>query len=78
MDHRDYKAGARITAKDVESTLEYAKKHLIDNYDLNQNGLSRTEIEKITGKLSTKSLETLEIMSTYLCCSKATSWGIQT
>jgi hypothetical protein len=56
MDHRDYKAGARITAKDVESTLEYAKKHLIDNYDLNQNGLSKTEIEKmsLTGKLAVK------------------------
>ena len=54
MDHRDYKAGARITQKDVDATLEYAKTYLVDNYDLNQNGLSKSEIEKmsLTGKLA--------------------------
>ncbi|MEL6844042.1 MAG: nuclease, partial [Bacteroidota bacterium] len=54
MDHRDAKKGARITESDIVDTLAYAKEKLVDQYDLNRNGLSRAEIEKMsnTGKLA--------------------------
>ncbi|MEO0897377.1 MAG: nuclease [Bacteroidota bacterium] len=54
MDHRDASSGARITKKDVEETVAYAKARMIDKYDLNQNGLSKDEISKmsLTGKLA--------------------------
>ncbi|GMU60482.1 MAG: hypothetical protein AMXMBFR34_22450 [Myxococcaceae bacterium] len=52
IDHRDFKAGAQVTAKDVKRAVEYAKTHMVNKYDLNNNGLSRDEIGKmsITGK----------------------------
>jgi hypothetical protein len=54
MDARDAKKGARITKKDVEATLAYTKEKIIDKYDLNNNGLSQAEIEKMShlGKLT--------------------------
>ncbi|MBN2361620.1 MAG: protease inhibitor I42 family protein [Deltaproteobacteria bacterium] len=54
VDKRDFKAGAQVTAKDVQRAVTYAKEHMIDNYDLNNNGLSKTEIAKmsVTGKLA--------------------------
>lgn len=48
MDHRDHKPGARITKTDVANTLAYAKEKLIDKYDVNNNGLSKAEIEKMS------------------------------
>ncbi|MEZ5039458.1 MAG: nuclease A inhibitor family protein [Saprospiraceae bacterium] len=56
MDHRDHKPGARITESDVLDTLAYAKEKLVDAYDRNNNGLSKTEIEKmsLTGKLAVR------------------------
>lgn len=48
MDHRDHKPGARITQTDVDSTLAYAKKKLIDKYDVNNNGLSQEEIREMS------------------------------
>ena len=52
LDNRDWKAGAQVTAKDVNRAVEYAKKHMVAKYDLNTNGLSKDEIAKmsITGK----------------------------
>ncbi len=52
IDHRDFKAGAQVTAKDVKKAVEYAKTHMIAKYDLNDNGLSKDEIAKmsLTGK----------------------------
>ena len=52
IDHRDFKTGAQVTAKDVGRAVEYAKAHLVAKYDLNNNGLSKDEIEKmsLTGK----------------------------
>lgn len=52
IDHRDFKAGATVTAKDVKRAVEYAKTHMVNKYDLNNNGLSKTEIKEmsITGK----------------------------
>ncbi|MEM9261221.1 MAG: nuclease, partial [Bacteroidota bacterium] len=55
-DKRDYKPGARVTQKDVEDTLAYAKEKLIDAYDENNNGLSRAEVAEmsVTGKLAVR------------------------
>ncbi len=52
VDNRDFKAGAQVTAKDVNKAVAYAKEHMIAKYDLNENGLSKDEIAKmsITGK----------------------------
>lgn len=54
MDARDHRPGARITQRDVDDTLAYAKEKLIDKYDLNNNGFSTAEIEKmsLTGRLA--------------------------
>lgn len=48
MDHRDAKPGARITKKDVDDTLAYAKEKLVDAYDKNNNGLSKAEIARMS------------------------------
>ena len=52
IDNRDFKAGAQVTAKDVNRAVEYAKSHMVAKYDLNTNGLSKDEISKmsLTGK----------------------------
>jgi hypothetical protein len=54
VDHRDFKAGAQVTPSDVKKAVSYAKEHMIANYDLDSNGLSKTEIAKmsLTGKLA--------------------------
>lgn len=54
IDHRDYKPGATVTAKDVNRAVEYSKEKLIDKYDLNNNGLSKSEISEMsrTGQLA--------------------------
>jgi len=54
VDHRDHAPGATVTAKDINKAVEYAKTHLVDKYDLNQNGLSQDEISKMSkiGKLA--------------------------
>lgn len=48
IDHRDSKPGARITKKDIDETLDYAKEKLVDAYDINNNGLSAAEIAKMS------------------------------
>lgn len=48
IDHRDFKAGAQVTAKDIDKAVAYAKKHMIAKYDLNSNGLSKDEIAKMS------------------------------
>ena len=52
VDHRDFKAGATVTPKDIGKAVAYAKEHMIAKYDLNSNGLSKGEISEmsITGK----------------------------
>ena len=44
VDHRDFKAGAQVTAKDIKKAVEYAKTHMVAKYDLNNNGLSQNEV----------------------------------
>ena len=52
VDRRDFKTGAQVTAKDVNRAVAYAKTHMIAKYDLNQNGLSKDEVARmsLTGK----------------------------
>ncbi|MBI3181212.1 MAG: hypothetical protein HYZ28_03615 [Myxococcales bacterium] len=54
IDHRDFKAGAQVTKRDIERAVAYAKEHMIAKYDLNRNGLSHSEVKKmsLTGKLA--------------------------
>ncbi|MFH1809103.1 MAG: hypothetical protein ABIJ09_10185 [Pseudomonadota bacterium] len=54
IDHRDHVPGARVTKNDIDKALAYAKDKLIGKYDLNNNGLSKAEIAKMstTGKLA--------------------------
>ena len=48
VDARDFKAGAQVTAKDVNKAVAYAKEHMIAKYDLNSNGLSKDEVAKMS------------------------------
>lgn len=48
VDNRDFKTGAQVTKSDVKRAVEYAKKHMIAKYDLNDNGLSKDEISKMS------------------------------
>lgn len=50
IDHRDAKAGARVTAADIDKARTYARDHMIDNKDAGyfKNGLSKNEIEKLS------------------------------
>lgn len=54
IDHRDFKTGAQVTSKDVDRAVKYAKTTMIAKYDLDNNGLSATEVKKmsLTGKLA--------------------------
>ncbi len=48
IDNRDFRSGAQVTAKDVNRAVAYAKTHMIAKYDLNSNGLSKSEISKMS------------------------------
>ncbi len=48
VDHRDWKKGATVTAKDIDRAVAYAKKSMIAKYDVNTNGLSKDEIAKMS------------------------------
>lgn len=54
IDHQDFRLGAQVTAADVNKAVAYAKEHLVAKYDLNNDGLSKGEIKKmsLTGKLA--------------------------
>lgn len=54
IDHRDFKTGAQVTSKDIDRAVKYAKTTMIAKYDLDNNGLSASEVKKmsLTGKLA--------------------------
>lgn len=54
IDKRDAKSGASVTPQDLLKAVAYAKETLIAKYDLNNNGLTETEVAKMsrTGKLA--------------------------
>lgn len=62
VDHRDFKSGAQVTASDVKRAVAYAKEHMVAKYDLNHNGLSQTEVSKmsLSGKLAVSLAKTLK------------------
>jgi hypothetical protein len=62
VDHRDFKAGAQVTKTDLDRAVAYAKKTMVAKYDLNNDGLSKTEISKmsLTGKLAVDLARTLK------------------
>ena len=62
IDHRDFKAGAQVTAKDIKKAVEYAKDKMVAKYDLNNNGLSKDEIKEmsLTGKRAVDLAEALK------------------
>ena len=47
-DHRDHRKYAKLTGADLEKTLAYARKELVADYDTNNNGLSKSEIAKMS------------------------------
>ncbi len=55
-DHRDHKAYAKLTEKDLAKTLEYSFNTLVNAYDKNNNGLSKAEIARMstTAQLAVK------------------------
>jgi hypothetical protein len=62
VDHRDFKAGAQVTARDIKKAVEYAKTHMVAKYDLNNNGLSKDEVKEmsLTGKRAVDLAEALK------------------
>jgi hypothetical protein len=62
IDHRDFKAGAQVTAKDIKKAVAYAKEHMVAKYDLNNNGLSKDEVKEmsLTGKRAVDLAEALK------------------
>ena len=48
VDHRDYKPGARVTAKDIAKAVDYSSEHLLRNKDTNNNGYSSKEVAKFS------------------------------
>jgi len=48
IDNRDFKKGAQVTRTDVTKAVAYAKQHMVAKYDLNNNGLSKSEISKMS------------------------------
>lgn len=62
VQHRSGKAAGEVTAEDVTQAIAYARATLIERYDLNGDGLSADEIEKMskTGQLAVKLANELE------------------
>lgn len=48
IDHRDYKVGARVTAKDIAKAVDYSGTKLLRNKDTNSNGYSKAEVAKFS------------------------------
>jgi len=54
--HRDAGKGKTVGFGDLDKAADYAKKKMVDDYDVNQNGLSKKEIGKMsfTGQLAVR------------------------
>jgi hypothetical protein len=48
IDARDFKDGARVTGKDIDKAVAYAKESLLKNKDVNNNGYSQAEVAKFS------------------------------
>lgn len=62
IDHRDFREGAQVTKADVKRAVAYAKEHMVAKYDLNNNGLSSDEIDRmsLTGKRAVELAKSLK------------------
>lgn len=65
IDARDAKPGGKVTGYDLNLTRGYVQEKLLENRDLNRNGFSRAEIEKMspTGRALVELGQILEIES---------------
>jgi hypothetical protein len=72
VDHRDAKPGATITNTDLDKAVAYAADHMIANYDVNHDGLSKAEISKmsLTGRLAVQVAEGLKGSATEIADSR--------
>jgi hypothetical protein len=66
IDHRDHVPGAQVTKKDIDRAVDYAKEKLIDQYDVNNNGLSNSEISEMsrTGQLAVQLAKEMRMAAT--------------
>jgi hypothetical protein len=48
VDARDAKPGARVTAYDLDKTRDFVQTKMLENRDINKNGYSRAEVEKMS------------------------------
>ena len=62
IDRQDSKPGARVTKADIDRTLAFAKEKMVDAYDVNNNGLSKDEIEQmsLTARLAVRYAQLLD------------------
>jgi len=76
IDARDARPGARVTAKDVEAAISYAEEKLIARFDLNNNGLSKAEIEQMstTGQLAVSLAWELKVNNGRSSIESAETW----
>lgn len=77
IDARDARPGARVTAKDVKAAIEYAEEKLIARFDLNNNGLSKAEIERMstTGQLAVSLAWELKVNNGRAPIESAEAWN---
>ena len=63
VDHRDSRRGAHVTKTDVERAVSHAREKLIEQYDLNRNGLSSAEVKamSLTGRLAVELAKELKV-----------------
>ena len=48
IDHQDNAAGARVTGFDLDLSRRFVEARMLENRDVNRNGYSRAEIEKMS------------------------------
>ena len=78
VDHRDYKKYAQVTGSDVDAAVAYAKQHLLANYDVNTNGLSKAEVSNMskTAQLAVQlAAETKAAAKTGAAPSEVVTWA---
>jgi hypothetical protein len=48
IDAPDLKKGAQLTVQDLGRALERARAHVVETYDLNNNGMSKEEVDAMS------------------------------
>ena len=47
IDSAEWKSGPQATVSDVERAVEFARRHLVEKYDLNSHRLTKEELQKM-------------------------------